>query len=201
VKIVAIAGMIGSGKTTLTKGLAQLTGWPTIYEEVHQNPFFRHFYEDIERWALASQLSFMLDKTQAFENCSKVSNGVILVDRTIDEDFFVFGSVLLRFGKISDAEHQLLERYYDVLKRSWPSIDLYIYLEDSDEACFQRILDRGDALESKMELGYLKSIGAEYRQWKQNILRTPHYEISSAKVDFRRPENVEKVLKNVLSLL
>jgi len=200
-KIVAISGMIGTGKTTLCKALSELAGWLVIREDVSKNPFLGPFYEDMERWAFASQLSFMSNKTLAFERCIKANDGVILVDRTMHEDFFVFGSVLRKYQIISDAEHELLRQLYGFFSRSWLPIDVHVYLEDSDENCFQRLLDRGDALESKIELGYVKSIGEEYRHWRRNHLAAPDLEIKSADVDFRTPANVAHVLQDISGLL
>lgn len=200
-KIVAISGMIGTGKTTLSTALSQLTGWSIVREDVSKNQFLGLFYENMDRWALASQLSFMLNKTQTFERCIKVPGEIIIIDRTIQEDFYVFGSVLKKYEIISEAEYQLLENYYDILNRSWLPIDLNIYLEDTDENCFQRLLDRGDALESKVEIGYVKSVGEEYRRWRTEFLHAPYYELRSANLDFRQRATVEHVLENIRLLL
>jgi deoxyguanosine kinase len=200
-KIIAISGMIGTGKTTLSSALAKLTGWTVVREDVSKNQFLGLFYENMDRWALASQLSFMLNKTQAFERCIKAPGEIIIIDRTLQEDFYVFGSVLKKYEIISEAEYQLLESYYGVLNRSWLPIDLNIYLEDTDENCFQRLLDRGDALESKVEIGYVKSVGEEYRRWRKEFLRAPYYELLSANLDFRRHTTVEHVLENIRLLL
>ena len=200
-KIIAISGMMGTGKTTLSSALAQQTGWTVVREDVTKNQFLGLFYENMDRWALASQLSFMLNKTLAFERCVKALDEIIIIDRTIQEDFYVFGSVLKKYEIISDAEYQLLENYYGVLNRSWLPIDLNIYLEDTDENCFQRLLNRGDALESKVEIGYVKSVGEEYRRWRTEFLRAPYYELRSANVDFRQRQTVEHVLENIRLLL
>jgi deoxyadenosine/deoxycytidine kinase len=200
-KIVAISGMIGTGKTTLAVALSQLTGWTVVREDVSKNQFLGLFYDNMERWALASQLSFMLNKTQAFERCIKAPGEIIIIDRTLQEDFYVFGSVLKKYEIISKAEYQLLENYYGVLNRSWLPIDLNIYLEDTDENCFQRLLDRGDALESKVEIGYVKSVGEEYRRWRAEFLHASHYELKSANLDFRQSVTVEHVLEDIRLLL
>lgn len=200
-KVIAISGMIGTGKTTLARALSELTGWSVVREDASKNQFLGLFYEDMDRWALASQLSFMLEKTQAFEKCLSTASETVLIDRTIQEDFHVFGSVLRKYKIISGAEHDLLERFYNLLLRSWTPIDLNIYLEDSDDNCFQRMLDRGDAFESKVELGYVRSVGEEYRKWKMSFLHPPYYELRSAQIDFRKRSQAEHVLESIRSLL
>jgi deoxyadenosine/deoxycytidine kinase len=200
-KIVAVSGMIGTGKTTLARALSKLAGWPVVCEDVKKNRFLGPFYEDMERWALASQLSFMIEKTRSFETIREMKNAIVLVDRTLEEDFYVFGSVLKKYEIINEAEHQLLESIYDLLVKSWLPIDLHVYLEDTDENCFQRLLDRGNALESKVELGYVRSIGEEYRNWKSKSLNAPYYEIRTANLDFRTQSNAERVLESICALL
>lgn len=201
-KIIAISGMMGTGKTTLANALARLTGWSVIREDIHNNLFLGSFYENMDRWALASQLSFMLDKTHAFEECLKRgSSEIVLVDRTLHEDFHVFGSILRKYNILTDSEHKLLERFYHLFQRSWRPSDLNIYLEDSDDNCFQRLLDRGDALESKIEIGYVQTVGEEYRNWRETHLKAPYYELRSANLDFREPKQVEEILENVKLLL
>jgi len=200
-KVVAISGMVGTGKTTLCKALSSLTGWEVVQEDAKQNAFLPLFYDQMDRWALASQLSFMTSKTERLEKALAGGGEVILVDRTIQEDFHVFGSVLKKYDIISSNEYELLEKIYAVLERSWPRTDLNIYLEDTDENCFNRVLGRGDAFESKMEFGYIQTVGAEYRKWKATFLRDPYYEIQPDSMDFREQTNVESVLETVRLLL
>lgn len=200
-RVVAVSGMIGTGKTTLCRGLSELSGWPVVQEAISNNKFLGLFYDDMDRWALASQLSFMLDKTQLLQTCFDTSTEVLLIDRTIQEDFHVFASVLRRYEILSDAEYRLLERFYKLLSSSWPVVDLNIYLEDTDENCFQRLLNRGDALESKVEIGYIKTVGDEYRRWRKASLKAPYYELRSANMDFRESSSIEHVLTNIRLLL
>jgi deoxyadenosine/deoxycytidine kinase len=200
-KVVAVSGMIGTGKTTLCSALSKMTGWQIVRENPEANPFLPLFYRDMERWALPSQLTFMLHKTLDFERKIGLAGDVILVDRTLNEDMFVFSSVLKRYGILTKDELALIEEYYWQLAKRWTPIDLSIYLEDSDENCFQRVLERGSAYEAKIEIGYIRNIGSEYRKWRNEHLQTPWYELHPARLDFRHLENLGPVVESIRAFL
>ena len=196
-KIVAISGMVGTGKTTLCDALAKKAGWSVVREDVTRNAFLPFFYDDMERWALASQLSFMLNKTKEFEAAKAKKPEVILVDRTLQEDLFVFCAVLRKYQILSPVEYTLLEEVYEHLVPCWKPYDFSLYLEDTDENCFQRLLNRGHAYESKIELGYVQSIGREYKDWKKKFIRAPFYQLNSSMLDFREDRVVTNILDTV----
>jgi deoxyadenosine/deoxycytidine kinase len=200
-KIVAVSGMMGTGKTTLCDALARRTEWSVVREEPDKNVFLPLFYKDMERWALASQLTFMNHKTLEFEHLARGQKEVLLVDRTIQEDLLVFGEVLRKYDILSKEEYLLLKQMFDHLILKWAPIDLTIYLEDSDENCYQRLLSRGNAYESKTEPGYVRKVGSEYRRWRDASLATPNLQYNSATIDFRKPENIDVVLSDIKNAL
>ncbi len=86
---IAIAGNIGSGKTTLTNSLAKHYGWETHLEDVEQNPYLNDFYEDMQRWSFNLQIYYLNSRFTQIQEIKETEKNVIQ-DRTIYEDAFIF---------------------------------------------------------------------------------------------------------------
>jgi len=86
---IAIAGNIGSGKTTLTGLLAKQMGWKALFESVEDNPYLDSFYEDMKRWSFNLQVYFLNSRFRQVVDIRK-SSGTIIQDRTIYEDAYIF---------------------------------------------------------------------------------------------------------------
>ena len=102
---IAIAGNIGSGKTTLTKMLAQRYGWTPRFEPVDNNPYLDDFYRDMNRWAFNLQIYFL---NKRFKEVVEIANSTetIIQDRTIFEDARIFAPNLHDQGFMSDRDFQ-----------------------------------------------------------------------------------------------
>ena len=86
---IAVAGNIGSGKTTLTTLLAKQFKWEPHYEDVDDNPYLNDFYEDMQRWSFNLQIFFLNSR---FSQVAKImkSGKTVIQDRTIYEDANIF---------------------------------------------------------------------------------------------------------------
>ena len=199
--VVAVTGSIGTGKTTLCENLSKQTGWKIVHEAVSRNPFLPLFYKDMNRWALSSQMRFMLDKTLQFEEFSATPADFLLIDRTLEEDFFVFCTTLRDYRILMDAEFLLIKDLFRLLYRSWRRADLVIYLKDTPENCLGRILNRGYPGDNKMELGYIKRISDQYEMWSRGYLVAPYLELNPAEVDFRHTDVISSIHKSIRSIL
>ena len=198
---IAISGSIGTGKTTLCNNLSKATGWAVVHEDVKTNPFLAPFYGDMNRWALPSQLRFMLDKTLLYERMKAQLSEVVLIDRTIDEDFFVFTHVLRSYKILSETEFNLVHDVFHYLYKTWARPDVVIYLKDTPENCLARVLDRGYPGDNKMELEYVQKISDEYENWSKGFLVAPYIQLNPATLDFRLPATVERVRESLSSIL
>jgi deoxyadenosine/deoxycytidine kinase len=196
---IAVSGSIGTGKTTLCDTLSVLTGWNVVREDVGLNPFLGPFYDDMPRWALASQIQFMLTKTRKFEELASGRSTTILIDRTIEEDFKVFCSTLKEYEIVNMSEFELLNEFFLLLNKTWLVPDVYVYLEGSPERCFERILNRGYAGDSKIELGYVRRISDKYREWRGTIVRRPILVFDADQIDFRKQTMVHEILTKIRS--
>ena len=100
---IAIAGNIGSGKTTLTKMLAKRYGWKANFEPVDNNPYLADYYKDMERWSFNLQIYFLNKRFHDVVEISR-SEQTIVQDRTIFEDARIFAPNLHDIGMMSDRD-------------------------------------------------------------------------------------------------
>jgi deoxyadenosine/deoxycytidine kinase len=108
---IAIAGNIGSGKTTLTELLAKHFKWEPHYEDVDDNPYINDFYEDMQRWSFNLQIYFLNTRFNTILEIHKQDNTVIQ-DRTIYEDAYIFAPNLHSMGLMSTRD---FENYFTLL--------------------------------------------------------------------------------------
>ena len=102
---IAIAGNIGSGKTTLTNLLSKHYGWDAHYEDVDDNPYLNDFYKDMQRWSFNLQVFFLNSRFRQIKEIAD-SNETIIQDRTIYEDAYVFSPNLHAMGLMSSREYE-----------------------------------------------------------------------------------------------
>ena len=161
---IAIAGNIGSGKTTLTKLLAKRYNWKPHFEPVDNNPYLADYYEDMNRWAFNLQIYFLNKRFRDVVEISK-SNDAIIQDRTIFEDACIFAPNLHDMGMMSDRD---FDNYTDLfyLKISLVKLpDLMIYIRSSIPTLIGHIEKRGRDYEKSMRIDYLKGLNDRYENW------------------------------------
>jgi deoxyadenosine/deoxycytidine kinase len=164
IKHIAIAGNIGSGKTTLVEKLARHYGWSPLYESVDHNPYLRDFYEDMTRWAFHHQIYFLNSR---FNQVHKIreSERTIIQDRTIYEDAHIFAANLHRSGNMNERDYQCyLDIYTSMINYVQPP-DLLIYLKADIPKLVQQIAKRNRDFEYNIKLEYLKNLNEHYEEW------------------------------------
>jgi len=161
---IAIAGNIGSGKTTLARMLSKHYKWEAHYEDVDNNPYLEHFYEDMRRWSFNLQIYFL---TQRFEQIIAIRNGKknVVQDRTIYEDAYIFAPNLHEMGLMRTQDFESYLALFNLINRFIQPPDLLIYLKASVPTLVRQIQARGRMYESSIRLDYLKSLSEKYDQW------------------------------------
>ncbi|MBQ9466171.1 MAG: deoxynucleoside kinase [Muribaculaceae bacterium] len=161
---IAIAGNIGSGKTTLTCMLAKHYGWEPRLESVSDNPYLEDFYADMERWAFNLQIYFL---NRRFKDVVEISrtDKVIVQDRTIFEDARIFAPNLHDQGKMSDRDFDNYCDLFDLMMSLVKLPDLMIYIRSSVSTLVAQIQKRGREYEQSMRLDYLQGLERRYEQW------------------------------------
>lgn len=161
---IAIAGNIGSGKTTLAGLLSKHYNWEAHYEDVDDNPYLNDFYEDMQRWSFNLQLFFLNSRLSQILNIRK-SGKTVIQDRTIYEDAFIFAPNLHSMGLMSTRD---FDNYYTLFKLMTSLIqppDLLIYLRSTVPTLVHQIQKRGREYENSIRLDYLKRLNERYEAW------------------------------------
>ncbi|MEJ2171921.1 MAG: deoxynucleoside kinase [Woeseiaceae bacterium] len=161
---IAIAGNMGSGKSTLVEFLSRTYDVVPFYEPNDENPYLSDFYKDMKRWAFQSQLYFLSNKFRLHQELDR-QTGVVALDRTIFEDAEIFATALFQMRKISKRDWETYQAFYQAILDAIRPPDLMIYLRCSMRTLRQRIRLRGRAMEQDVPLAYLKRLDRLYEDW------------------------------------
>ena len=182
---IAIDGLIGSGKTNLTKLLAKEMNAVSIFEEFANNPFLEQFYSNPQQFALPTQLFFLLSRNQQLSNISQTNlfQTCYISDYTIAKNN-IFASVTL-----TDEELSLYYRIQNLTKKEIPFPDLIIFLQAEMPLLLDRIYKRGFTYEKGITSQYLKLLNDAYNQYYFHITETPVVVINVTELDFSENSN------------
>lgn len=160
----AIAGNIGSGKTTLTTLLARHYKFEPHYEDVEDNPYISDFYEDMQRWAFNLQIYFLNSRYNTVLQLQKGKKKVIQ-DRTIYEDAHIFAPNLHSMGLMSTRDFETYQKMFESLSQTIKAPDLLVYLRASIPSLVTNIQKRGRDYEDSIRLDYLRRLNERYEAW------------------------------------
>lgn len=161
---IAIAGNMGTGKSTLVEFLSRTYGVTPFYEPNDENPYLADFYKDMKSWAFQSQLYFLSSKFRLHQELDR-QPGVVALDRTIFEDAEIFATALHQMRKISKRDWLTYQSFYGAILDAIRPPDLMIYLRCSMRTLRQRIRLRGRRMERHVPLPYLKRLERLYDNW------------------------------------
>jgi deoxyadenosine/deoxycytidine kinase len=161
---IAIAGNIGSGKTTLAELLAKNFGWDVMYEETENNPYLNDFYNDMQRWSFNLQVYFLNQRLQQLHKI-KGTEGTVVQDRTIYEDAAIFAPNLQAMGLMTSRDFDNYLSLFNQLDNLIKAPDLLIYLKASVPTLVEHIQNRGREYEESIRLDYLKRLNDRYNTW------------------------------------
>lgn len=163
-KFIAIAGNVGSGKSSLLDFLTSTYDVSPFYEPNDDNPYLPDFYKDMKRWAFQSQLFFLSNKFRIHQEADRTA-GVVIQDRTIFEDAEIFATALHQMRKIDKRDWQIYWSFYQTILEAIQPPDLMIYLRCPMRTLRQRIRIRGRKMEQDIPLSYLKRLERLYESW------------------------------------
>ena len=161
---IAVAGNIGSGKTTLTGMLAKHYGWDALYESVEDNPYLASLYQDMQRWSFNIQIYFLNSRFHQVLDIRQRKKDVIQ-DRTIYEDAYIFAPNLHRMELMASRDFENYASLFELMKKFLQPPDLLIYLKADVETLISQILKRGRAYEGDISLSYLENLNKLYNNW------------------------------------
>ena len=193
---IGIAGNIGSGKTTLTRMLAEHYGWTPKYESVTYNPYLEDYYKDIPRWSYNLETYFLAQRFKDLLEISR-SDDVIIQDRTILEGVRIFVANNFDLGNLSQRDYDTYMLLYNLMMSMVRPPDLLIYLRASVPHLVARIQKRGRDYEQSISLEYLGGLNRRYEEWigsyRENLLT-----IDADNLDFENnPDDCEAITDKI----
>jgi len=161
---IAIAGNIGSGKTTLSEKLARHYQWEARLEAVDDNPYLVDFYEDMKKWSFHLQVYFLNTRFKQVKDIGSRTH-TIIQDRTIYEDAYIFARNLHQSALIDERDYQNYLQLFESMVSMVQPPDLLIYLRADIPKLVSQIQKRGRDYEDNIRLDYLKNLHRHYEEW------------------------------------
>ncbi len=158
---IAIAGNIGSGKTTLTTMLAKHYGWAPKFESVAQNPYLDQYYTDMKRWSFNLEVFFLKERFKDVLAIAQTTEHVVQ-DRSIFEGVHVFSANNHDMGNLDNRDFETYMELFEIMTSIVDAPDLMIYLRASVPHLVQNIQRRGRDYEQAMPIDYLENLNARY---------------------------------------
>ncbi len=193
---IAIAGNIGSGKTTLTRLLSKHFNWKPNYEDVENNPYLHSFYEDMQRWSFNLQVYFLNSRFRQVVEIRRSGNNVVQ-DRTIYEDAYIFAPNLHAMNLMSTRDFQNYISLFELMSSFIQAPDLLIYLRATVPTLVDQIQNRGRDYEESIRLDYLKLLNERYENWINGYKLGKLLIIDVDNMDFTKPEDLSIVIDKV----
>lgn len=193
---IAIAGNIGSGKTTLTRLLAKHFGWTPHYEDVDDNPYLDSFYDDMKRWSFNIQIFFLNSRFRQVIDIRNSGKNVIQ-DRTIYEDANIFAPNLYSMGLMESRDFDNYKALFDLMTQFLQPPDLLIYLRASVPTLIRQIAKRNRDYEQSIRIDYLTNLNDRYEEWISNYTAGKLLVIESDDLELERPEDLGQVIEKI----
>lgn len=193
---IAIAGNIGSGKTTLTRLLAKHFGWTPHYEDVENNPYLHSFYEDMQRWSFNLQVYFLNSRFRQVIDIRNSGKSVVQ-DRTIYEDAYIFAPNLHAMNLMSSRDFDNYSSLFELMSKFIQPPDLLIYLRASVSTLVSQIQKRGREYEASIRLDYLKHLNDRYEAWIGKYTEGKLLIVDVDNIDLENPEDLATVIERI----
>lgn len=191
---VAVAGNIGSGKSSLTRLLSTAKGWTPMYESVEDNPYLSDFYADMRRWSFQLQVYFLSNRFRSHKAITEGDHSVVL-DRVIYEDAEIFARNLYEIGNMEKRDYENYLALYDVMTAYLHPPDLLVYLRADVNTLLHQISLRGRDFEQSIRREYLEQLNGHYESWIARYDKGKLLVVESDHLDFvNRPGDLQAVL-------
>jgi len=191
---IVVEGPIGAGKTSLARRLAGLAGAELLLENPGENPFLARFYEDRRRYALPTQLFFLISRV---EQARRISQGELFTPATV-ADFMLEKDPLFAHLNLDEAEFRLYRQLYDGLKPQASAPDLVIYLQANTATLIERVRKRGRGFERGMSESYLADLALAYSEFFYHYTAAPLLIVNSEHLNFAdRDDHFELLVSRI----
>lgn len=193
-KYIAIEGVIGAGKTALTKKLAEKLSAKLVLEEFENNPFLEKFYDDRKRYAFQAQMFFLINRFKQQEQFNQED----LFSEYIVSDYFFDKDQIFAYLNLTGEELKLYESIFPLLKRNLRQIDLVIFLQASVDRLIYNIKKRGRSIEKNLSRSYIRELSEAYNNFFFKYSSTPLLIVNTTDIDFvNREDDFDELYKQI----
>ena len=198
---IAVAGNIGSGKTTLTTMLAKHYGWRPQFEPVIENPYLEDYYQDIRRWALNLEIYFLKERFKGMLEIEQ-SEATVIQDRSIFEGVYVFAYNNMEQGNMSQTDFRTYMDLFQLMMEFTRVPDLMIYLRATVPHLVSNIQKRGREYEQRISLDYLQGLNTRYEDFIYRHYKGRVLTVEVDDIDFLHcPSDFEMITRRIDGLL
>ncbi len=193
-KYIAVEGVIGVGKTTFARMLAERMRAELLNEEVFENPFLVDFYRNKKRYAFSCQLYFLISR---FQQQQQLMERDLFAQRIVADYLFAKDGIFASIN-LSDRELLLYNKIAPVLSKDIPRPDLAIYLQASTGVLMQRVKKRNFSFERPIDTDYLDMLNRAYDYFFFNYTDTPLLVVKTDDIDFvNNPEHFDDLIEQI----
>ena len=194
---IVIEGVIGVGKTSLTKLLAQQSDARLVLEQFEENPFLERFYSDRDLWAFQTQLSFLASRFRQQQSLG----GRDLFHRHVISDYTFYKDRVFARLNLSGDELALYETMFNIMQPTTPVPDLIVYLQASTDRLMANIQRRGRSYEKEMDRSYIENLGQAYNQYFFHYNQSPLLIVNATNIDFiANPNDFNELVRQIAQL-
>lgn len=188
---IAIEGVIGVGKTTLTELLAEYFNARKILEQPEENPFLDDFYKNPRQYAFQTQLFFLLSRYRQQQMIPQRD----LFHQTIIADYIFAKDKIFAYLNLEDRELQLYEKIIGLLEKDITRPDLVVYLKSQPLRLLENIKSRDRSYERTMSREYIESLNEVYNNFFAHYEDSPLLVVDTIDLDFvKRSEDFEHLV-------
>jgi deoxyguanosine kinase len=195
-RYVVVEGVIGVGKTSLTRLLSERLQARLVLEEVEENPFLKDFYQDRARFAFQTQMHFLFSRYQQQRSLRQLE---LFSERMVSDYLFQKDRIFAGLN-LSERELALYERLVGWLELDVMKPDVVVYLQANPDTLMMRIARRGRPFERDMQRDYIKQLNEAYNHFFFHFTEAPLLVVNTNGIDFvNNTADFEDLLNRILT--
>jgi deoxyguanosine kinase len=177
--------------------LAEKLGGQPLLEDVEENPFLVHFYENPKKYAFQAQIFFLLRRYNQASAMSQID----LFSRVTVSDFLFDKDRVFARSNLDENEYWLYEQLFQILKKRIPAPDLVIFLQAKTEVLMERIKIRNRKYERSIGYKYLEKINQAFNEFFFHYTDSPLLVVNASEIDFVHvPDDFEDLVEQIRSM-